>query len=63
VYLYSWLFWYLGKYFLFGAERFVLRVGSGEAAHGTEVIDRTATHKVLSIVAGQLEVGYLFGHI
>jgi len=41
----------------------VLRVGSGETAHSTEVIDRTATHKVLSIVAGQLEVGYLFGHI
>jgi len=59
----SWLFWYLGKYFLFVAKRLVLLIGSCEAAHGSKMIDRLATHKVLSIVAGQLEVGYIFGHI
>lgn len=41
----------------------MLRVGPGEAAHGAEVIDRPATLKVLSIVAGQLEVGYPLGHV
>lgn len=35
----------------------------GVAAHGAHVIDRFAAHKVLGIVAGQLEVGYLFHRI
>lgn len=40
-----------------------MAVTAGLAAHGAHVIDRFAAHKVLGIVAGQLEVGYLFHRI
>lgn len=52
-----------GEDFLLGAQAAVLDVHACLAAHGAHVIDRFAAHKVLGIVAGQLEVGYLFHRI
>lgn len=54
---------FLREKFSLGAQTTILRMLPGVAAHGAHVIDRFAAHKVLGIVAGQLEVGYLFHRI